>query len=83
MNYRHRALAWLLLLAVPGALAQEPPADASTESEPVAAETPAANAAGKEATPPAAAAGGETSPFDYRASEQISEDLSVSFPVDI
>ncbi|MCB1679582.1 MAG: hypothetical protein KDI16_12945 [Halioglobus sp.] len=25
----------------------------------------------------------EDSPFDYRASEQISEDLSVSFPVDI
>ena len=25
----------------------------------------------------------ETSPFDYRSSEQISEDLSVSFPVDI
>ena len=24
-----------------------------------------------------------TDPFDYRASEQISEDLSVSFPVDI
>jgi hypothetical protein len=25
----------------------------------------------------------ETDPFDYEASEQISEDLSVSFPVDI
>jgi hypothetical protein len=25
----------------------------------------------------------EDSPYDYRASEEISEDLSVSFPVDI
>lgn len=25
----------------------------------------------------------ETSPFDYQSSEKISEDLSVSFPVDI
>ena len=28
-------------------------------------------------------AASETSPFDYEASEQISEDRSVSFPVDI
>ena len=37
-------------------------------------------------TPPAAAessAGADPSPFDYQSSEQISEDLSVSFPVDI
>ena len=37
-------------------------------------------------TPPAAAessAGADQSPFDYQSSEQISEDLSVSFPVDI
>ena len=26
---------------------------------------------------------GDNSPFDYQASEQISEDLSVSFPIDI
>ena len=26
---------------------------------------------------------GDSDPFDYEASEQISEDLSVSFPVDI
>ena len=28
-------------------------------------------------------AGSSDSPFDYRASEEISEDLPVSFPVDI
>ena len=28
-------------------------------------------------------ASGDDSPFDYQASEQISEDLSVSFPIDI
>ena len=33
------------------------------------------------ATPPPAAS--NDSPFDYRSSEEISEDLSVSFPVDI
>lgn len=33
------------------------------------------------ATPPPAA--NNDSPFDYRSSEEISEDLSVSFPVDI
>ncbi len=27
--------------------------------------------------------GSEDSPYDYQASEEISEDLSVSFPVDI
>jgi hypothetical protein len=30
-----------------------------------------------------AAAQDDSSPFDYEASEQISEDLSVSFPIDI
>ncbi len=32
---------------------------------------------------PAAASAENEDPFDYEASEQISEDLSVSFPVDI
>jgi hypothetical protein len=35
------------------------------------------------ATTEPAPAGSDDSPFDYQASEQISEDLSVSFPVDI
>ncbi|MEZ5502538.1 MAG: hypothetical protein R3E50_07675 [Halioglobus sp.] len=34
----------------------------------------------QQAAPPTA---GGKSPFDYRSSEQISEDVSVSFPVDI
>ena len=39
---------------------------------------------GGPASPPSTAGNeDEISPFDYRASEQISEDLSVSFPVDI
>ena len=52
-------------------------------------EQPAAEQAGEEqqeaeqqpATPPPA--GSADSPFEYESSEQISEDLSVSFPVDI
>ncbi len=54
----------------------EPDASASATSE----TRPAATA-----SQPAAASAGNTddSPFDYEASEQISEDLSVSFPVDI
>ena len=46
-----------------------PPEEVIPEPAPTAAEDSAADA--------------DTSPFDYRASEQISEDLSVSFPVDI
>jgi hypothetical protein len=83
VNHRHFAPIWLLVLAVSGALAQEPQPDTPDESAPVTAETTAPTAAGEEAPVPAATAGRETSPFDYRASEQISEDLSVSFPVDI
>ena len=42
-------------------------------------------AADKPVAPPAALppATNNDSPFDYRSSEEISEDLSVSFPVDI
>jgi hypothetical protein len=47
----------------------------SQESE--ATDKPAATPA---ARPPAAS---NDSPFDYQSSEKISEDLSVSFPVDI
>ena len=46
-----------------------------------------ADAAAKPSNPPAetgsAASRSNDSPFDYEASEEISEDLSVSFPVDI
>lgn len=49
----------------------------------------AGNASGSEAPAAGAekksdnASTGKSSPFDYRASEQISEDVPVSFPVDI
>lgn len=51
----------------------------SNSPEPAATEPELA----AEADPPAADPGNQDSPFDYQASEQISEDLSVSFPVDI
>lgn len=69
----------LLLAALPLAspLAQDAPAQpppAPAEEAPDAADAD---------TGPAAASGQDDSAFDYEASEQISEDLSVSFPVDI
>jgi hypothetical protein len=44
------------------------------------AQTPAAREPAPKSTPPATA---KDSPFDYRSSEEISEDVPVSFPVDI
>lgn len=86
------ALAAALLLACPLLLAQPQTGDQNPQDR-----SRHDTAAGKDAAPPptpiAATApedGGakppprrEDSPFDYRSSEQISEDLSVSFPVDI
>ncbi len=83
-----RALTLLLALAATP-LAAQPPADADTtrDDQPPAA-SPAPAPAASPAPAPAATAGGATGgskrdPSDYEASEQISEDLSVSFPVDI
>ena len=59
----------LLLIAIPGA-AQPEPEDPNAPAAEAAAETIA------EPIP-------DTPLEDYEASEQISEDLSVSFPVDI
>ena len=71
-----RLLLALLMLDVSIALAQD------EEAAPAAPEPPAdvqeAPASDSEPRPR-----GDESPFDYEASEQISEDLSVSFPVDI
>ncbi len=68
----------LLLAALPQAsLAQDEPA----RTAPPPAEQPADAADGE--AEPAPPAGQDDSAFDYEASEQISEDLSVSFPVDI
>ena len=47
-------------------------------TEETAGDTDAASAEGEDDSPAE-----DGSPFDYQASEKISEDLSVSFPVDI
>ncbi|RLQ22332.1 hypothetical protein DWB85_08620 [Seongchinamella sediminis] len=51
-------------------------AQPETEQEPLAEEE-------SQAEQPAAEQQPAPDPFDYESSEQISEDLSVSFPVDI
>ena len=82
MKHYRRICLLLLAMTATWALAQEEPG--ATESPPE--QTPTESGAAPptpEPTPEDAATGNETSPFDYRASEQISEDLSVSFPVDI
>ena len=70
-----------LLAAVP-AYAQ-PAADADSEETAAAAEESATSSAADADNTDSAPRPPERSPTDYRASEQISEDLSVSFPVDI
>jgi hypothetical protein len=70
----------VLFPAIPG-IAQQTDAE-----DPKAAESNDAQQSGAEPetnTPPPAPPASDDSPYDYRASEEISEDLSVSFPVDI
>jgi hypothetical protein len=76
----YRGLLLLALLALTGANAQP-----VTPVEEPAPDTGAAvdSAADKAVPGEPEAPGDERSPFDYEPSEQISEDLSVSFPVDI
>ena len=89
------ALLLLLLVALP-ARAQEPDSDPGKPPSSATAETNETDGAGRataqndpEADSPADPAPGNRtpepgeSPLDYRPSEQISEDRSVSFPVDI
>jgi hypothetical protein len=86
MSLPIRRAPWLLpalLLATAAAAWQDDtptvpvPADAAT-----AVQAPAGDPAGDDPqAPPLLPA--DLSPDDYQASEQISEDLSVSFPVDI
>jgi hypothetical protein len=92
---RTRAALLLVLLVALPAMAQEPAAEAGdtpSSAVPEAAGTDGASATiqnGQETGSPADASQGDRapapgqSPSDYRPSEQISEDLSVSFPVDI
>ena len=67
----NKLLIILLALAAPPLLAQ-------SESEPAEPEEQAPPEVTRDDTPEPA-----RDPFDYESSEQISEDLSVSFPVDI
>ena len=73
---------WICSLSGAGALLlAAAQLQAQSEQEPVEETPPAV-----EQEQPAPARTGEPnedSPYDYRASEEISEDLSVSFPVDI
>ena len=69
--------ACLLLSLAAGAVAQSPPND---PNEPVSSSNPPAGEQSPDANPGDQR---ERSPFDYKSSEEISEDLSVSFPVDI
>jgi hypothetical protein len=72
----------LLLLLLAGAVSAQPPMGDGREPAPAQTEVP------DEKPSEEANSGGSTNdsslpPDDYEASEQISEDLSVSFPVDI
>ena len=64
------------------------PATAPADAEPAKSPAPQPSASaekrpgGNEGAQQRSGSGGD-SPFDYRASEQISEDLPVSFPADI
>jgi len=86
MNHNTMAAALLLALSGFGSAVWAQPATTPTASE--QAPAPTAKEPSTAATPapraeerPIAEANG--SPYDYQSSEEISEDLSVSFPVDI
>ncbi len=76
-----------LLWAQETAPAQQDPAAASSETEDAdeqdTAKSPQASPSGGQAQSNTQGSADRGSPFEYEASEQISEDLSVSFPVDI
>ena len=76
INKAIAAIIFLLMLAVPLQAQEAPaPAEPATSKDTSAAAEPAGD------TP--APVERTESPFDYKSSEEISEDLSVSFPVDI
>jgi hypothetical protein len=56
------------------------PATGAADKTAPAQQAPAARDPAQKSTPPTT---GKDSPFDYRPSEEISEDVPVSFPVDI
>jgi hypothetical protein len=83
-----------VLLAMAGLLWAQGSDSAGEPNNPGASDTAApspsegedgssADTSGTGSAPSGGASESRDSPFDYEASEQISEDLSVSFPVDI
>lgn len=75
------ALGSIPLRAQPAPQVSATPAATDARDKTVPAQpAPAAREQSPKSTPPAA---GKDSPFDYRSSEEISEDVPVSFPVDI
>ena len=87
--YRPSLLLFLALGAAPLLAQPTPTPQAGAPTEQSGPNTEAAGSKktapiAKESTvEPAPPASANKSPFDYRSSEEISEDLSVSFPVDI
>ena len=75
-----------LSLGAPQLLAQAPATD-TDETPPATSTQPTEKTTGTQQAPRAQSGSpstnGEDSPFEYRSSEEISEDVSVSFPVDI
>ena len=69
----------LLAQPAPEAKTAEPSTRAAQPTAPPP-QAPAAPDPAQKSTPPTT---GKDSPFDYRSSEEISEDVPVSFPVDI
>ena len=69
----------LLAQSAPEAKPVEPASRAADKPAP-AQQAPAAREPSQKSTPPTT---GKDSPFAYRPSEEISEDVPVSFPVDI
>jgi hypothetical protein len=84
-----RLLAPLVLAALLGSaplLAQsapETPAAQPAQAPQKAAPAPESPTTSQQAQKNTATEKGKDSPFDYRSSEEISEDVPVSFPVDI
>jgi hypothetical protein len=77
------ALAATPLSAQPAQTEQSQPPSAGSAAAPDKNPAPQQPAAGTPAKKSTEATTGSSSPFDYRSSEQISEDVPVSFPVDI
>lgn len=92
----HKVAALMLFLAAASSWAQQPVEDTPIQAQQTPTQSPQSPAQEVESPAPAQPStttpeeeavadtpDSTNSPFDYRASEKISEDLSVSFPVDI